>query len=461
MLDHYNQEEKLSSLDSEVAVIGSLLSKHEIALDVCQVLSPNDFYYEDTRNIFAAINQLFEQGKKYDPFIVAGVLEQKNQLEQIGGLQALARTVENNPSTANVMQYATNVLDYSKMRQIRTQGLEVINAVNDFDVSIQDRLNNVQAIIANVSIDDDEEELTFEEMNKRVVLDIENAATCKGLTGISTGFKDIDNRFHGLQKQALYILAARPSMGKTTLALNIAKHVAKTEHVLIFSLEMPYKELIKKFYSMSGAPLKNILTANFDNQDSNKMLNVGVADTKNLKMTIDDRPSLKPQQVRAKALRVKAKQGLGLIVIDYLGLMTVNKPQSTVADTTEISKAMKALAKELDVPVICLSQLNRDCEKRRPQIPQLSDLRDSGSIEQDADSVIFIYRDEYYAERENRKTDQKGIAQIITSKNRAGEVGSDYMKTELHLSRFKTLHNYQPPEAQETDDKENNSFYNY
>ena len=460
MLDHYNQEEKLSSLDSEVAVIGSLLSKHEIALDVCQVLSADDFHYEDTRNIFAAINQLFEQGKKYDPFIVAGVLEQKNQLEQIGGLQALARTVENNPSTANVMQYATNVLDYSKMRQIRTQGLEVINAVNDFDVSIQDRLNNVQAIIANVSIDDDEEELTFEEMNKRVVREIENAATCKGLTGISTGFKDIDNRFHGLQKQALYILAARPSMGKTTLALNIAKHVAKTEHVLIFSLEMPYKELIKKFYSMSGAPLKNILTANFDNQDSNKMLNVGVADTKDLKMTIDDRPSLKPQQVRAKALRVKAKQGLGLIVIDYLGLMTVNKPQSTVADTTEISKAMKALAKELDVPVICLSQLNRDCEKRRPQIPQLSDLRDSGSIEQDADSVIFIYRDEYYAERENRKTDQKGIAQIITSKNRAGEVGSDYMKTELHLSRFKTLHNYQPPEAQETD-KENNSFYNY
>ena len=141
--------------------------------------------------------------------------------------------------------------------------------------------------------------------------------------------------------------------------------------------------------------------------------------------------------------------------------MSVNKPQSTVADTTEISKAMKALAKELDVPVICLSQLNRDCEKRRPQIPQLSDLRDSGSIEQDADSVLFIYRDEYYAERENRKTDQKGIAQIITSKNRAGEVGSDYMKTELHLSRFKTLHNYQPPEAQETDDKDNNSFYNY
>ncbi len=459
MLDQDNQEEKLSSLDSEIAVIGSLLSKHETALDVCQVLSPDDFYYEDTANIFAAINHLFEQGKKYDPFIVAGVLEQKNQLEQIGGLQALARTVENNPSTANVMQYATNVLDYSKMRQIRTQGLEVISAVNDFDVPIQDRLNNVQAIIANVSIDDEEEELSFEEMNKEVVRDIESAATCKGLTGISTGFEDIDNRFHGLQKQALYILAARPSMGKTTLALNIAKHVAQTEHVLIFSLEMPYKELIKKFYSMSGAPLKNILTGDFSNQDSNKMLNVGVADTKNLKMTIDDRPSLKPQQIRAKALKVKAKQGLGLIVIDYLGLMTVNKPQSTVADTTEISKAMKALAKELDVPVICLSQLNRDCEKRRPQIPQLSDLRDSGSIEQDADSVIFIYRDEYYAERENRQTDQKGIAQIITSKNRAGEVGSDYMKTELHLSRFKTLHNYQPPEITETDN--NNSFYNY
>ncbi len=345
----------------------------------------------------------------------------------------------------------------SKLRQMDAQTLEMRTAIYSDD-SIDDRINNVMAIQASIALDDDEEELTFEEMNREVVRDIEKAATTKGLTGLSTGFEDIDERFHGLQKQALYILAARPSMGKTTLALNIAKHVAQTEHVLIFSLEMPYKELIKKFYSMAGAPLKNILTGDFSDQNSNEMLNLGVKQTKDLKMTIDDRPSLKPQQVRAKALKVKAKHGLGLIVIDYLGLMTVNRPQSTVADTTEISKAMKALAKELDVPVICLSQLNRDCEKRRPQITQLSDLRDSGSIEQDADAVMFIYRDEYYAERENRQTDQKGIAQLITSKNRAGEVGSDYMKTELHLSRFKTLHNYQPPEPQEAD---GNSFYNY
>jgi len=450
-------KELLSQLDSEVAVVGSLLMDCSKTVEVCDWLEPSDFYYMDTRNIYQAIYDLNNEARKIDAITVAGLLDERSQLDQLGGLQALTRTVENNPSAANIVEYGKRVAGMSKLRQMDAQTLEMRTAIYSDD-SIDDRINNVMAIQASIALDDDEEELTFEEMNREVVRDIEKAATTKGLTGLSTGFEDIDERFHGLQKQALYILAARPSMGKTTLALNIAKHVAQTEHVLIFSLEMPYKELIKKFYSMAGAPLKNILTGNFSDQNSNQMLNVGVKQTKDLKMTIDDRPSLKPQQVRAKALKVKAKHGLGLIVIDYLGLMTVNRPQSTVADTTEISKAMKALAKELDVPVICLSQLNRDCEKRRPQIPQLSDLRDSGSIEQDADAVMFIYRDEYYAERENRQTDQKGIAQLITSKNRAGEVGSDYMKTELHLSRFKTLHNYQPPEPQEAD---GNSFYNY
>ena len=308
-------------------------------------------------------------------------------------------------------------------------------------------LNNAVSIASNIGLENgNHQERSFEQINKDLMQLFEARHEQGGaLTGISTGFKNLDERFNGLQKTDMIVLAGRPGSGKTQLGINILVKAAQQKPSIFFSMEMGAEQIAERMWSMGGYELNNIRRGIID-QMNMENLNAQVGKIKDLPIIIDDRPALTPQQVRAKCLIEKKRHGdLGLVVVDYIGLMKVNDKRASITEqVTQISKSMKALAKELECPVIALSQLNRECEKRPDKRPKLSDLRDSGAIEQDADIIWFMYRDDYYAEMEKRESEYPNIAEVITAKYRAGVCGVDYLKTEFHFSRFRDVSdNYQ------------------
>jgi len=439
---------------AEQAVIGGLLLDQSKALDICEMLKPDDFSRPSHKLIFQVIYDLNEQQIKSDVVTVQSSLNERGQLSQIGGLHYLAELAQNTPSAANIKHYATTVADLSKLAQIGSELREAQNALLG-DEDAKDRINNAYSIISDIGQDEtDKGERSFNEIQTELARELERRSQLGGgLTGVSTGFEDLDKRFNGLQKTDLIILAARPAMGKTTLAINIAQEVAKQKHVAIFSMEMSAEQITEKIWASLGGgfKLKDIKQGNLDTDYSSYLL-ANISEAKKLRIDIDDRGALTPQQVRARCLRLKRKHGeLGLVVIDYLQLMQVNgSGQNRTQEITKISGALKALAKELECPVIALSQLNRSVEQRTKKIPSMSDLRESGSIEQDADIIMFCYRDDYYAEIEGRQSDEQGIARIITGKYRGGEVGTDYLKTEFRFSRFRNCLGYEPPEETPT-----------
>lgn len=429
------------SLEAEQSVIGGILLNPEKAVDICEKLTSTDFYQADHQGLFRAIESLTAANQPCDVTTVINFLASHDLLEQTGGLPYLAELAENTPSSANINAYADIVMWRKRERDVIAMAHDMEREIRAESGTSEEKVNNAMAIVTNFDYEQ-EGEKSFADLNRELVqLLHEREAAKGGLTGITSGFKAFDERFNGLQKTDLIILAARPSQGKTTLALNIAQKVAETKPTIIFSMEMSGVQLTEKIWASAGCRLSSIKKGMFDNPEENSAMMRGAARAKELKLVIDDRPALTPQQVRAKCLRLKRKYGeLGVVMIDYLQLMRVNKSQGRTEDTTQISNALKALAKELDCPVLVLSQLNRSVESRSgKKIPQMSDLRDSGAIEQDADIIMFVYRDDYYAEREGRESDEPNIARIITSKFRGGEVGVDYLKTELQYSRFRDL----------------------
>ena len=436
------------NMEAEQAILGCMLIEKEAIAKADSMLRAEDFYKEAHRKIFQVIAKLYEKGEPIDLISVTEELRNKNQLEEVGGSIYITELANCVPTAAHVEYYAKLVQSKSILRnligtatQIAALGYEgedeidvLLDQAEQMIFSISQRTNTQGfAPIKSVLID------AFERLEQ-----IYN--TAGGITGIATGFNDLDYMTSGFQPSDLIIIAARPSMGKTAFCLNIAQNVAvknKTP-VVIFSLEMSKEQLAQRMLC-AEARINGQRLRNGQLQDSEwQVLSHALSRLSEAPIFIDDTPSISVMELRAKSRRIKAEHGLGMVIIDYLQLMQGrNKIENRQQEISEISRSLKALARELQVPVIALSQLSRAVESRINKRPQLSDLRESGAIEQDADIVSFIYRDDYY----NPESEKQNIAEIIIAKQRNGPVGTVELVFLKDLTRFENKNKMQqePP----------------
>lgn len=410
---------------AELAVLGAMFLDREAASLALEMLTGEDFYRPDHRQVFEAAEELYHSGVPIDMITVKNKLEEKQVFEQIGGLPFLANISTSVGSSANMRHYAAIVEEKSVLRRlIRTannisqmsyEGKTDVNAIMDtaekgiFDI-MQNRHSDQFHHIRDIAMDSIEK--------------IEDIYRSKGkLTGVPTGFVDFDQKTAGLQKSDLILLAARPSMGKTAFALNIIQNAAIRSNVptAVFSLEMSREQLVNRMLcSEAMLDAQRLRTGELTDSDWADLIQA-MGPLSQAPIYIDDTPGVTPMEVRSKCRRLKVEKGLGLIVIDYLQLMSGNsRNDSRQQEISEISRALKAIAREMEAPVIALSQLSRACEQRADHRPMLSDLRESGAIEQDADVVAFLYRDEYYFP----DTEKKNQAELIIAKQRNGPTGT-------------------------------------
>lgn len=410
---------------AELAVLGAMFLDREAASLALEMLTGEDFYRPDRRQVFEAAEELYHSGVPIDMITVKNKLEEKQVFEQIGGLPFLANISTSVGSSANMRHYAAIVEEKSVLRRlIRTannisqmsyEGKTDVNAIMDtaekgiFDI-MQNRHSDQFHHIRDIAVDSIEK--------------IEDIYRSKGkLTGVPTGFVDFDQKTAGLQKSDLILLAARPSMGKTAFALNIIQNAAIRSNVptAVFSLEMSREQLVNRMLcSEAMLDAQRLRTGELTDSDWADLIQA-MGPLSQAPIYIDDTPGVTPMEVRSKCRRLKVEKGLGLIVIDYLQLMSGNsRNDSRQQEISEISRSLKAIAREMEAPVIALSQLSRACEQRADHRPMLSDLRESGAIEQDADVVAFLYRDEYYFP----DTEKKNQAELIIAKQRNGPTGT-------------------------------------
>ncbi len=412
------------SLEAEMGLLGSLLIDPEAIVKVADIVTPDDFYVQSHGLVFTAMLTLYEKRQPIDLLTVANKLEELKELDKIGGSAFLTELVNGVPSAAHVSHYAEIVAHKSTLRRLIQAANQITNYGYDEKANLDDLLDQAEQALYRVSQKNLRQNFvpisnvlaeTFDRLD-----DLHKDKN--KLRGVPTGFKALDNVLAGLQRSDLVILASRPSMGKTSLALNIAQHVAVKEGtpVGIFSLEMSKEQLIDRLLaSESGIDGWKLRTGHLEDSDFPR-LNNAMAVLSEAPIFIDDSALANVMEMRTKARRLQTEHNLGLLIIDYLQLMSGKSSiENRVQEVAEISRGLKALARELNIPVLALAQLSRTVEMRNPQIPQLSDLRESGSIEQDADVVMFIYREDYY----NPETDRPNIADILISKHRNGPTG--------------------------------------
>ncbi|MEQ4924273.1 replicative DNA helicase [Proteus hauseri] len=431
------------SLEAEQSVLGGLMIDNERWDNVSERVTAEDFYSRPHRTIFMQMQRLLELGKPIDLITLSEALEQNSELENVGGFAYLAELSKNTPSAANINAYADIVRERAVVRDM----IKVANEIADagFDPqgrTSEDLLDFAESRvfqIAETRANKDEGPKAIDAILEETVEKIEQLyqKPHDGVTGVSSGYQDLDKKTAGLQKSDLIIVAARPSMGKTTFAMNLCENAAMTEDkpVLIFSLEMPGNQIMMRMLaSLSRVDQTRIRTGQLDDEDWARISSTMGILLEKRNMYIDDSSGLTPTEVRSRARRIYREHGgLSLIMIDYLQLMRVpSLSDNRTLEIAEISRSLKALAKELQVPVVALSQLNRSLEQRADKKPVNSDLRESGSIEQDADLIMFIYRDEVYHEN----SDLKGIAEIIIGKQRNGPIGSVRLTFNGQWSRF-------------------------
>lgn len=431
------------SIDAEQSVLGGLMLDNRAWDDIADRLNENDFYRHDHRVIFRTMAKLSAQDKPLDLLTVSEALRELHELENAGGEVYLFELANNTPSAANIRAYADIVRERSVLRQLIAAANDITaRAFNPEGRNSTELLDEAEQRVFAISEQGSRREgpqsintflaKTMERIDMLANLD-------DPITGISTGYHDLDDMTSGLQRSDLVIIAGRPSMGKTTFAMNIAEHVVMKSKlpVLIFSMEMPGESIVMRLLSsLSRIDQLKIRTGRIDEQDWPRVIST-VSMLSEAPMYIDDTPALSPIDLRARARRMVKEYGqLGLIVIDYLQLMQVpGFSENRTAEISEISRSLKALAKELNVPVIALSQLNRSLEQRADKRPLMSDLRESGAIEQDADLIVFIYRDEVY----NENSPDKGIAEIIIGKQRNGPIGKVRL---TFLGKYTCFENY-------------------
>ncbi|HEU5442447.1 MAG TPA: replicative DNA helicase [Steroidobacteraceae bacterium] len=435
------------SIEAEQAVLGGLLLDASAWDQVADAINEADFYRPDHRLIFEAIGALAGAGKPCDVVTVSEQLERTAKLEAVGGLAYLSSLARDTPTAANVRAYADIVRERSLLRQLIQAGTEIASAVfnNEGETAreLVDRAEQKVFEIAEMGFRGKQGTVAVRNILPQVIDQIDEwHANPDKLRGLPTGFTDFDKITGGLRPGDLVVVAGRPSMGKSTLAVNMAEyaavHAAKRASVAIFSLEMPSEQVVTRMLSsIGGVPLGSLRSGNISDEDWVRITSA-TSQLSESKVFIDETPALTPTELRARARRVKREHGLDLIVVDYLQLMQVpGTKENRATEIAEISRGLKVLAKELAVPVIALSQLNRAVEQRENKKPVMSDLRESGAIEQDSDMILLIYREEVY----DKNTTKKGMAEIDLVKHRNGEIGTFFLTFQGQYTRFA---NYAP-----------------
>ncbi len=431
------------SVEAEQSVLGGLMLDSSAWDRVADRVSETDFYRHDHGLIFAAIRGLADTSKPLDVVTVSEALATRDELEQAGGLAYLGELANNTPSAANIGAYADIVRERAVLREMIRAGHDIAEAAfKPEGRTAQDLVDAAERRVFEIAERGSREQGGFQPV-KTVVSEVfeflgELAERGTTLTGVPTGFQDLDDRTSGLQRGDLIIVAGRPSMGKTSLAMNIVENAALGAKlpVAVFSMEMPSTSLVMRMLSSLGrVDQLRVRTGQLDAENWAAMTST-MAMLNEANIHFDDTPALTPTEVRARCRRLAREHPLGLVVIDYLQLMQVpSSRENRATEISEISRSLKALAKELNVPVVALSQLNRSLEQRQDKRPVMSDLRESGAIEQDADVILFVYRDEVY----NENSPDKGTAELIIGKQRNGPIGKVKVTFLGHITRFENF----------------------
>ncbi len=430
------------NIEAERAVIGSMIMDSDAIMAAMEILSPEDFYQGQYGIIFNALAEMYKSGIGADLVTLQEKLREKEVPPELTSVEFIGSLIGSVPTSANIKHYAGIVHDKAVLRRL---------------IQVTEHISNACYMDRQPASDilDETEKSIFDILQKRggsgfepirdIVLrtldSIEKAAKQKGhITGLETGFRDLDYKTAGLQKSDLILIAARPAMGKTAFVLNITEYMAlhSKSTIAIFSLEMSKEQLIKRMFSMnSHVDLQKIRTGDLEDEDWDRLVG-SVRKIGNSNLVIDDTSGITAQELRSKCRRLKVEKGLDLVIIDYLQLMSGagrGRRENRQQEISDISRSLKIMARELDIPVIALSQLSRAVEQRPDKKPLLSDLRESGAIEQDADMVMFLYRDEYY----NPDTEEKGVAEVIIAKQRSGPTGSVKLAWLSQFTKFGNL----------------------
>ena len=414
------------NLESEQCVIGSIIMEEETMVPVAEILDIEDFYIDAHKVIYESMLELNNERKPIDMVTVSNRLKEKGYLDQVGGVTYLTSITNMIPTTSNVKVYAEIVKKNSTLRKLIKASNDIISMGYEASDSLDDILNVAEKKIFDISQDRMSEDFKpISEVLTSVTAMIEDVYS-KGsdLTGLDTGFIDLNKKLGGFHKSDLILIAARPGMGKTAFALNLVANAAirSKASVAVFSLEMSKEQLVQRLLSSQSNVALDSISKGKIADDEWKKLTDAMTILSSSGIFIDDTPGIKVSEIRSKCRKLKMEKGLDMIMIDYLQLMEADgRADNRQQEVSKISRSLKILAKEMNCPVVALSQLSRNTESGKDHTPKLSDLRDSGAIEQDADIVMFIYRDEYYTKMETKKKD---LAEIIIAKNRHGEISN-------------------------------------
>ena len=429
------------NIEAEQSVLGAMLIKKEVITQAQELLRPDDFYREAHRIVFETMLELAGDNEAVDLVTLTEALRKKEMLEKVGGISFITALANYVPTAANIVYHAQIVKEKSELRHLIDAATEIASAAYEATDDVKDIMDDAEKKILAVAAN--QTGGAFEPIRNIVIDTVGRVETLYenqgGLTGISTGFRDLDRDTSGLQKSDLILVAARPSMGKTAFTLNIATYAAMHGHtVAFFSLEMSKEQLVQRMLcSEGGIDSQRLRTGQLEDADWDRLINTADRVSK-ASIYIDDTAGINVMDLRSKARRLKAEHGLDLIVIDYLQLMQGRARSSSdnrQQEISEISRSLKALARELDVPVVALSQLSRSVESRTVKKPMLSDLRESGSLEQDADIVMFLYREDYY----DQETERKNITEVIIAKHRNGPIGTIELFFQKEFTKFRDL----------------------
>ena len=424
----------------EQALLGSLMLYPSVMSDCLDAdLGFEEFYLPSHQRIFLSMQEIHQNGQLIDLNTVLTRLQEKNEIEAAGGTDYIIRLMDSGISSANMKKYIASIKDKAQLRRLIVTAEKIaansMNDEEDVDILLDEAERNIMEVTRHRRGSEFE---SSEEIVNRVLEDIKRLQTMKGVTGIQTGYTDLDRMTNGFQRGDLIILAARPAMGKSALALNFANQVAKRNEgaVAIFSLEMPSDSMMKRLMSSESQVFSNKLRDGKMNNDEMSRLYEAGSRLSERKIFIDDTSSIKVSQIFSKCRKLKSEYDtISLVVIDYLQLITGTRSDSRQQEVSDISRNLKILAKEMSCPVIALSQLSREVEKRTDHKPQLSDLRESGSIEQDADIVMFLYRKNYY-DSDKESTEQTEVVDLTLAKHRNGGIGDIQLAFEKNISRF-------------------------
>lgn len=426
------------SIEAEQSVIGSMLMDKDAVIVALDMISSEDFYSRQYAILYETMLELFNEGKEMDLVVIQDRLREKNVAPELSSLDFIKEIITTVPTSANIKYYATIVKEKSTLRKLIKLNEDIANSCYVGSDSLEDILARTEKDIFELLQSRTAKYIRpIEDIAKNVLYRIEAASRTRDVvTGIPTGFIDLDYKTSGLQPSDLVLIAARPSMGKTAFVLNMVQHIAMKKELpcMIFSLEMSSEQLVQRMIAMeTGIDSQKLRTGNLNDNDWDPLIR-GIVDVSDSKIIIDDTPGISVGELRSKCRKVKLEKGLSIVIIDYLQLMTGSSKRSEnrQQEISEISRSLKALAREIKAPVVALSQLSRACETRPDHRPMLSDLRESGAIEQDADIVMFLYRDDYY----HKDTEHPNEAEVIIAKQRNGPIGTVNLMWKPETTRF-------------------------